>query len=398
MKKLLSLGGNYYQSTMVREARRMGLYIIGADNNPLNCAHQLENKYYNISTIDKEKILAIAQKEQIDGIISYASDVGALTAAYVAEKMGLPTNPLRTIELMTRKDLFHPFFFFFLFNAPETTYVESPDGIKEFIRTHGTSIVKPVNSSGSKGITIISNESQAAEAFNKAISFDKDGQVIAEEYFEKSGYQISGDIFVVDGKVRNWGFANAHRDQECNPLVPIGDSFPIYLDSLHLDIAKHEIQHALTELGFKNGPVNVEFFFDSSDRPIIVELGPRSGGGLLPDIIYMTSGIDIIQYCIKNSLGMSIDDIIDKPMTRNISAYCFHSRKDGIFANLDIKDKLWAKILQIEYFVQAGERVYRCDDSSKAIAIAICEFESQDEMLDMMDNMNEYYEVIYDGT
>ena len=41
--------------------------------------------------------------------MAYASDVSAPTAAWVAEKLGLPTNPYDTVKLMTRKDLFHPF-------------------------------------------------------------------------------------------------------------------------------------------------------------------------------------------------------------------------------------------------------------------------------------------------
>lgn len=396
MIKLLSLGGNYYQKTMVREAKRMGIYVVDVDYLPNNPAHKIANKYYNISITEKEKILEVAETERINGIISYASDVGALTAAYVAEKMNLPTNPYHTIELMTRKDLFHPFLKSRGFYVPDVSVVKSAEDIGLFLKEHNTVVVKPADSSGSKGISVINNPSDIEKAWKLANQFAVGGNVIVEEFFEKKGYQVSGDIFVVDGIVKNWGFANAHRDAACNAFVPIGDSFPIYMDKNRLNITKSEIQNAITELGFRNGPVNVEFCFDRKDRPIIVELGPRSGGGLLADIIYMTSGVDIISYCVKNAIGMPVNDIEDRPITRNIAAYSFHALKDGIFEALEIKPELMDKILQIEYFINPGEEVYRCDDSGKAIAIAICEFSDQNEMLHMMDSMNDYYKVVYE--
>lgn len=93
---------------------------------------------------------------------------------------------------------------------------------------------------------------------------------------------------------------------------------------------------------------------------------------------------------------MPVNDIEDRPITRNIAAYSFHALKDGIFEALEIKPELMDKILQIEYFINPGEEVYRCDDSGKAIAIAICEFSDQNEMLHMMDSMNDYYKVVYE--
>ncbi len=394
MKKLLSLGGNYYQKTMVQEARRMGIYVIDVDYLPENPAHKIANEYHNVSILDKEKVLDIAKSSHIDGIISYASDVGALTAAYVAEKMGLPTNPYKTIELMTRKDLFHPFLKEKGFITPELRNLTNLDELKLFVREYGSVIVKPVNSSGSKGVSIINQISQIENAWNYAQKYALDNRIIAEQFIEKKGYQVSGDIFVIDGVVKNWGFANAHRDMNCNPLVPIGDSFPLFIDSSHLNMLKKEIQRALNVLGFRNGPVNVEVIFDKEDRPIIVELGPRSGGGLLADIIYMCSGVDIIPNCIRCALGMECSGIADLKMQRNIAAYSFHSNTDGIFNKLEIDNVLKKKILQINYFIKSGEQVYKCNDSGKAIAIAICEFDTQNEMLEMMDNMNDFYKII----
>ena len=94
-KKIMLLGGNYFQMTATKAAKELGHYVISVDYLPDNPAHKYADEYHNVSTTDKEAVLALARELNIDGIVSYASDVSAPTAAYVAEKMGLPTNPLK---------------------------------------------------------------------------------------------------------------------------------------------------------------------------------------------------------------------------------------------------------------------------------------------------------------
>ena len=70
---------------------------------PDNPGQHYADKFYCVSTTDKEAILEVAEKEKVDGVVAYASDPAAPTVAYVAEKMGLPTNPYESVELLTSK-------------------------------------------------------------------------------------------------------------------------------------------------------------------------------------------------------------------------------------------------------------------------------------------------------
>lgn len=396
MRTLMNLGGNYYQMSLVKEAKRMGIKVIDVDYLPNNPAHKYADEYFNISVTEKDEILKLAKEKHIDGITSFASDVGAITAAYVAEKMGLPTNPYHTVEMMTRKDLFHPFLKRNGFVVPEVAVVDNEQDINHLLDKYPKLLIKPVDSSGSKGITLLEEKSKIAEAFELAMKYAGGGHIIAEEFIEKKGYQISGDIFVVNGEVKNWGFANGHRDETCNPLVPIGDSFPVSLELEKQEIMKNEIQRAINALGYRNGPINVEFVFDIYNRPIIIELGPRSGGGLLADIIYMASGVDIISYCVKAALGDDLSGIRDDDITRNISAYEFHSRENGIFQSLELSEEIKNRMLGFDYFIEPGEKVYRGNDSGKAIGVGVLEFDTVKEMLTLMDSMENYYKVNFE--
>ena len=84
-KKLMLLGGLRYLLPVIEAAHKQGYYVITADYLPDNIAHKYSDEYCNVSIIDKE-----AKRLQIDGITSFACDSGVVTAAYVAEKMGLP--------------------------------------------------------------------------------------------------------------------------------------------------------------------------------------------------------------------------------------------------------------------------------------------------------------------
>lgn len=54
---------------------------------PDNPGQYHADKFYQVSTTDKEAILKVAQDEHVDYIIAYASDPAAPTAAYVAENL-----------------------------------------------------------------------------------------------------------------------------------------------------------------------------------------------------------------------------------------------------------------------------------------------------------------------
>ena len=89
-KRLMLLGGLRYLLPVIEEAHKLGVYVITADYLPDNIAHEYSDEYCNVSIVDKEAVLQAALTLQIDGILSHAVDPGVVSAAYVAERMGLP--------------------------------------------------------------------------------------------------------------------------------------------------------------------------------------------------------------------------------------------------------------------------------------------------------------------
>ena len=332
MKKIISLGGNYFQMTAVKAAIELGIYVIDVDYLPQNPAHRYADEYHNISTLDMDAVLKLAKEKMVDGIISYASDVSAPTAAYVAEKLGLPGNPFETVEIMCRKDKFHPFLKEHGHYMPRNQVVDDLVQLQAFYRkSSGSIMVKPTHSSGSKGISNVTDEKDLEKSFFEAKRYLHTGDVIiAEEYLERDYYQIAGDAFVQDGEIIYFGLANEHFDIECNPLVPIGESFPADITSEKRSIAKREIQRALNNLGYLNGAVNLDFMFDKKGNVFIIELGPRNGGNLITDAILLGGGPDLAKATVLNAIGEKVS-LDDNPVPTYVSSFIWHSLKNGVY-------------------------------------------------------------------
>jgi len=73
VKKILMLGGSHFQIPAIKYARKSGYYVITADYLPQNPGHKFSHEYHNISTIDKEAVLQLAQTLNIDGIVCFRS-------------------------------------------------------------------------------------------------------------------------------------------------------------------------------------------------------------------------------------------------------------------------------------------------------------------------------------
>ena len=118
-KKLMLLGGIRYLLPIIKAAHEQGYYVITADYLPDNIAHKYSDEYVNVSIIDKEAVLKVAQEKQIDGIMSFGVDPGVVAASYVQNKMGLPSfGPFESVEILQNKDKFRTFLAEHGFNVP----------------------------------------------------------------------------------------------------------------------------------------------------------------------------------------------------------------------------------------------------------------------------------------
>ena len=157
-KKILLLGGSAQQIVAIEKAKDLGYETVLCDYLPDNPGQYVADKYYNVSTTDVEAVYEIAKSEGVSGILAYASDPAALPAAIVAERLGLPTNPSASVAVLGVKHEWRKFLQANGFASPKTCAFHANQEIsliKSFLSNFGFPIiVKPTDSSGSKGVSI----------------------------------------------------------------------------------------------------------------------------------------------------------------------------------------------------------------------------------------------------
>ncbi|MFD0701803.1 ATP-grasp domain-containing protein [Myroides pelagicus] len=398
MRKILFLGGSYAQVPAIKRAKEKGYYVITADYLPNNPGHFYSDEYYNVSTTDKEAVLSLATLLTIDGILAYASDPGAPTAAYVATILGLQTSPLKSIEILGKKHLWRKFLNENGFNVPKTQY-----GLNildfNFKDWSFPLMVKPVDSSGSKGVIKINNQAEFEQAFYYAKSFSRNGIIIVEEFINKIGCQIGGDGFFGKDRLEFVCFGDQYVDFDVNPYVPSGMAFPSDIDSKYQKLIKDEINRALTLLGVSNLSFNLEVMIDSKGCIYLMEIGPRNGGNYIPQTIEYLTGISLVDLALTACLmeDSNLDNRKEIPkVSEGFGYYAIHSNREGIFHSIEYRFSNEIEIIEEHLYLKEGCKIKPFNGSNHTIGILILKFKTKDLMKVFYNNPSKYINIIYE--
>ena len=390
------LGGSIYQTYAIKEAVKLGYYVITCDYLPGNPGHKFAHEYHNVSTTDKEAVLALARDLKVDGVVAYASDPAAPTAAYVCEKLGLPTSPFRSVEILSKKHLFRKYLAENGFNVPKAnSYTRLEEAERDLKNFHLPVMVKPVDSSGSKGVNKLTDPSQLKHFFEDAMSYSRDKIVLIEEFIVKAGPQISGDAFSVDGKLVFHCLGNEFYSTKVDKdFAPLGECWPTVMPQEVIDTLAQDLQQLISSLGMRSNAYNVEAIYGDDGKIYILELGARSGGSLIPQVTALATGVDMVPYVIKAAMGEDCSDLQMAPVKGFWSNYMAHSNETGLYDGIEYSKEFGEKHL-VDYVTdtQLGDPVHKYRDAQDCVGELILKYENQAEMFDIIENMDRYFKI-----
>jgi carbamoylphosphate synthase large subunit len=382
-KKLMLLGGIRYLLPVIKAAHEQGYYVITADYLPDNIAHRFSDEYVNVSIIDKEAVLRVAQEKRIDGIMSFGVDPGVISAAYVQEKLGLPSfGPYESVCILQNKDRFRAFLSEHGFNVPKAKgYSNLDDALADRDAFEYPVIVKPTDSAGSKGVTRVDDKTQLKEAVEHAFDKSLSGHVIVEDFIEKQGCSSDTDSFSVDGQLKFVSF-NAQRfdANAANPYTPAAYSWPSTFTKEEETYLTSEIQRVISLLGMKTCVYNIETRIGTNGKPYIMELTPRGGGNRLCEMLNYATGVDMITAITRYVVGDSVPDIEQKPYEGHWAEVILHAEKEGSFDHLEIANGFPAEIVEEDLWVSKGEYVNSFEGANNAIGTLVLKFDDGEVM------------------
>ncbi len=397
MKKLMLLGGLRYLLPVIEEAHKLGIYVITADYLPDNIAHKYSDEYCNVSIIDKEAVLKAAQELKIDGILSHAVDPGVVSAAYVAEKMGLPFQcSYEAACILQDKSLFRKFLTEHGFNCPKAKgYDNAEDPLKDIDYFNWPVIVKPVDSAGSKGVTKVEEKADLQKAIETALSASLSKHFVIEDFLDKVGAQSSADIFTIDGKLVYPAYSDQLFDKNAaNPYTPAIEIWPASMEQNFQDDLTAQLQRLFSLLGVKSGIYNVESRVCSDGRAYIMEVSPRGGGNRIAELQDMATSQSLIVNEIKKALGMSLDKITAPKYDGIWCNYILHTNKSGVFEAIDINPEFQKKhIRDIGLIVKPGDKVAPFTGANASIGTLFLRFETRQELENALNNSASWMQI-----
>ncbi len=397
MKKILMLGGSMQQIPAITAAKKMGLYTITCDYLPQNPGHKFADEYYNVSTTDQEAVLALAKKLQINGIVAYASDPAAPTAAYVSGAMGLPGNPYESVQILTHKDLFRDFLAKNGFHTPQAGgYNSYAELLTDIDRFKFPIMVKPVDSSGSKGVVKVLSKDGLADAVGEALAYSRSKRIVAEEFIQKKGYQISGDGFSVDGKLVFTSYGNElYSGKGTREYVALGEFWPSLLSPELKEKVDAELQRLITALHMRTGAYNIEVILDEKDDVYILELGPRNGGSYIPQLIQYATGVDLVDYTIRAAVGEDCSGLSMRPAKGCFSNYMLYSTVSGRYQGIRFREAFQKNnLLDVFCTYHVGDEVTAYQNTSHSLGTILFKAESVEEMIALTSHMDAQYQVL----
>ena len=284
----------------------MGCRVVTTDNVNDNPGHMYSDISYSVDTTDKESVLEIARKENIDGVIAPCTDVAVSTASYVSEKLKLPGINTTASNTLTRKILFRAFQSNYGLPYPDYLIVKK---LKEIPKISDEKwIVKPNFSSGSKGVFIVSSNNELEDRLPETFHFCSDETAIIEKV-------IVGEHFTIEGILRNGGVEVSFilkRKTAREPYVTtIGHYLPAKLEQVFTKLLYEQIQFIFNKLDVRNTVFDCDFIL-SKNKLVILEISPRLGGNAITNLIEEACGFNLAKYAVQLSVGLN-------PVIPNIS-------------------------------------------------------------------------------
>ena len=334
-----------------------------------------------VSTIDCEGVFKIAQKYNIDGIITIASDKPVKTVAYVGEKLKLKTVSMQTALNATNKALMRDCLKEYNVPIPEYFKINNTNDYMEAIKRFSSKcIVKPADNSGSRGIYLINdikNKEEVLNAYNYSMENSSNGYILVEEYME--GTEVSVECICIDG-ICNVIQITDKLTTGAPFFVEMGHNEPSMLEDELQEKIKRIAIDAVNAIGIKDGAAHVEIK-NTSSGPKIVELGARLGGdNITTHLVPLSTGVDMVKCCIKIALNEKPD--VEKKYNKGSAIRYFQSQK-GIIRDINGLEEAnkCEGIKQISIVHNKGEKIDNIHSSTDRVGFAIAQGDTPEQAI-----------------
>lgn len=378
-KKVLILGASASYVNCIRDAREMGCKVLVADMNARSPGFKYADIPLHLDITDIDGCLQAAKEYRIDGIVA-VNDFGVMTAARVANELGLPGLPVDIARIVTDKYLMRETW---RKNGAPSIQYRKTRSFSDFLEaTRAFSfplIVKPCDSrgGGSRGVCRIDETSDLRQVYEFSNSFYRDDRLLVEEFVQ--GREHSVEAIIDGGRVH----IIAISDKVKSPLpFRVDDTilYPTTENGPGLKMLKAAVEQSITSIGIKDGIAHVELAV-TEKGPVLFEIGARCGGGAPSPLVPYLSGVEEFKEAVRIALGEKPRRLA--PLRNKGCVIKFFYPKPGRVTKISGLEKVenTPGLLSLGLFVREGDYIHPLRTCKDRAGMIITGGETRDEAL-----------------
>lgn len=388
--KVLMVGGAESQCHAIDLLHALGCYVIVVDFDLTCKGSEIADEFLGISTADIEKVIDVAKEKEVRSVMAVQSDLGLVTASKVAAELGLKSIPLELVELYTNKYKMREYLKNNGFLFPEFKKCKNRMDLEEFANEKGFPFVmKPLNSQGSSGVTIIRNKDDF-QKMQMSMGFTRgEKSVIVEEFLGEQEYTAEG--IVVNGK--HYTLAVSRKTHYDN-LKYVSNELYYSWEPEYEDLIK---QHncLIESTGLPFGITHSEYI-KTADGFVLVEFTARGGGSMIAShIVPAVSGWDVEDIYVHQMLQREVEL---PALKRNCAILKFIVLQEGVIKKIRGVQQI-RKIRQVLFFklrYQEGEYVKPVTNDTDRHGYFIAWAEEKEELEAITNQVMQLLEVQYE--
>ena len=301
-----------------------------------------------------------ASEIPIDGIFLIGSDIPEVLEE-IRKKNNIKGFSIKEPQVIKDKFLMKERFNKFLIPIPKYKLVYDFMEIRSFSNVSEKIIIKPTDSSGSRGVKLIEPKNMTDDElvllFEETKSFDSKGMVLIEEFID--GPQLSTESIIKDNRVYTFGFADRNYGDTKSLMPNIIENGGVQPSTFFEPMSKeidNLINNIALSLGVTSGVIKGDLVYDGKQVKVIEAAFRLSGGDFSETLIPLSSGFDFIGSAIK--LAMKIPCEITSNISRErFVANRYFFGKEGTVSEIKVDKKIFNNpwLHKLEFFKQIGD-------------------------------------------
>lgn len=353
-KRILITGGSHAELPLIKAAQERGDYVITTGNDSHGLGHQTADEYVCGDYSDKEYVYQLAKEKQVDAIVSGCNDFAYLSTAYACEKLGFSGHDsYETALVIHHKDQFRTFTKQLGIATPKNRKCKGWEEVRKACRQLAfPMLVKPVDLTGGKGVSVCNSEEEVEVAYCSASAVTRESVVVVEEYIQGTNH---GASVLLKNQQVVFGFIDNEQYYQ-NPYLVSGACYPSDVPEKVSDNLYRDIEKVAHTLKLTDGLFHVQFIVSADGTPVMIDPCRRSPGDLYILLVKYATGVDYPLAILRAECGEAVEaHYIQKPA--NIARECLMADKNGRVTDIEVKQELYTRVIDQCIWGKAGDNI-----------------------------------------